>query len=124
MSDILSSNIEWPSPSAMTKMALPRTGGRPLVGVVALIGDGYSAGTGTTLHVHILRRQRGGYVVYREHRTVWEGAGNSYDAVLCDTPADVLAELGTDAMRAAESEAWSEAVRNDDALAALNQVDI
>ena len=122
--DYLRSPINWPYPREMSKMSLSRTGARPLVGRVLLLGEGSVAGTGTTLHVYILRRERGGYIVYREHLTIWEGASDSRDAVLCDTPGAVLVELGGDNMRPAEEEAWHEATRNDPAFAAINQVEI
>ena len=122
MSDYLRSYLELPD--EMSKISLPRTGARPLVGEVCCIGSGSVAGTGTTLRVHILRRQRGGYIVYREHLTIWEGSSDTRAAVLCATPDDVLQELGGDQMRSAEEDAWEQAVKKDAALAAINQVDI
>lgn len=101
-----------------------RTGARPLVGVVTLLGIGSVAGTGTTLYVRIYRRQRGGYVVAHEHLTIWQGHDHEYRAVLCQSPQSVLTELGGDEMRPAEDEAWSRAVERDEALRAISEVEI
>ena len=108
----------------MSRQTIHRSGARPLVGMVALLGVGDVAGTGTTLYVLIARRQAGGYVVVRHHVTIWEGSEDSYEATLCPTPADVLAEMGGDEMRSAEQEAWEEAVAHDAGLAAISAVEI
>lgn len=122
MSDYLRSTT--PEPTEMTRVTIRRTGARPYVGRVIHLGHGDAVGTGTTVHVRIWRRERGGYIVSREHRTIWHGDSDSYEATLCSTPDAVLAECGGDERRGAEDEAWCEACEQDDALAEVSRIEI
>lgn len=102
-----------------------RTGARPYVGDMTPIGTGAVFGTGTTMRVTIYRRKCGRYVVARQYLTIWEGSHDRYEAVLANTPEDVLAELGGDDMRPAEQQAWEQAANGDyPALAAIASVEI
>ena len=122
MSDYINSRITMPAD--MEKITLPRTGARPLVGYMRCVGSGAVAGTGTTVRVYILRRRAGGYVLYRERLTIWEGSEDSFEGVPVDSAQALFTELGGDAMRPAEYAAWTEAAANDAEIAEVNRVEV
>jgi len=120
---VLSVDDEKVSVNESGRVKLHRDGARPLVGEATVLGYGYRVGTGTTLHVWILRR-RSGYAVYTVHKTIWEGSADSYTATLCTDAQAVLGTLGGDSMRRAEKEAWKEAVTHDKQLEAISTVEL
>ena len=124
MSDLLrdSSPLGQLGVGATDTVVIHRTGDRDLEGEVALLGEGYSVGTGTTAWVYIAKRTRGGYVVAWSHLTIWDGAEDRYSAELCKDAGAVLAALqGEGGMQRAEEQAWRQACGRDGDIAAANR---
>ena len=126
MSDYLSSGSDISKMSAGNsgRITIERTGSRSLCGEITLLGQGSAAGTGTTYRVYVARRARGGYIIVREHLTIWEGRQDRYEAELCKSPQDVFAGLGADDMRPADEEAWVQACSRDGELKAMSIIEI
>lgn len=126
MADFIGTYLSYADEAKFARLELRRTGRKSLAGRMRVLGHGDRCGTGTTLHVFIVQLERGGYAVARHHMTIWKGAADRYDAVLCATPDEVFTALcdGEEAMRPAEESAWIAACRNDALLAACAREEV
>lgn len=92
-------NIETEKETNMKKYRLKRDGEKDIQFKGELIGEGSSQShsgpcSNRWTEIDIYRTEGGKYVVSIIGRTCWQGETDRFQAVICDTPADVV-----DAMR-------------------------
>lgn len=112
------------------KYRIERDGDRPLRFNGVKIGEGESGSGGTSgyecdwnrgVKVSIYRTTGGNYIVRRYYWSQWQGEEDSSEAVLCHSPAELLAALRDDdgTIRRAEAEALSAAEDEDEGIATI-----